>query len=704
MRLGSPIATALCAVLLTARLSAELPSPRLDTIFPPGARAGSAVEVNVTGAELGEASALRFSHPGISATKVDKHFAVKVAPEVPPGFYEARVSGTPGVSNPRAFVVSDLPETVKTKVNSSRETAVDFPIDSVIAGSVTAANADFFKFTAQQGQRLIFECAAAEIDSRLSPVLAVLDSAGQELEVSRRGGLLDFTAPAEGAYLLRLNDLTFAGGAEHFYRLAITTRPHVDFAFPPCVAPGVKSKVTLFGRNLPGGVEAKITGADGKGLQKLNVEIDAPATPDAWVDGFASPLAAGADGFAYRLKTTQGAANPVFISFASALVVTEQEPNNSPAKAQQVTVPCEIAGQFFAAGDVDCFTFDVKKGDVWRIEVLSHRLGLPTNPFLLVEREGAAAQEVYGSAANVGTPRFSTLSNDPATRLEVKEDGAYRVQVRDLFGASRRDPRNVYRLSIRKESPGFRLAAVVEPPPEKKDERTAAPRGAVIREGGTTAIRVVAFRRDSFAGDIELCADGLPSGVKCIPTKILAGKDEGYLLLTAEEKVERWVGPIRITGKSRVGEAEIVQEARGGAVLWTVADFNNDPVRARFTRDFVVAVGSAEPAPITVQAAEDKVWEAAAGAKLEIPLKVTRRGEFKEALKLSAAGAPAIDKAKDIDIDAKAESAKATIDLAAAKIPAGEHTIYFQTLTKGKFRGKETTTTIFSAPIRIVVK
>ncbi|MGB8169479.1 MAG: hypothetical protein WCF18_18410, partial [Chthoniobacteraceae bacterium] len=449
---------------------------------------------------------------------------------------------------------------------------------------------------------------------------------------------------------------------------------------------------------------ANVTAVDGTPLQKLDVELEAPAKLAAWVDGFSAPSAANLDGFEYRLKTPQGAANPVFIGLASAPVITEQEPNNQSAKAQKVAVPCEIAGQFFPAGDVDAYTFDAKKGEVWRIEVLSDRLGLPTNPFLLVERDGAPAQEIYASEANVGTPRFSTLNNDPSTRLEVKDDGAYRVQVRDLFGASRSDPRCVYRLSIHRDSPSFRLAAVVEPPPEKKDDRAAAPRPALLREAGTIAIRVVAFRRDGFAGDIEISAEGLPAGVKCLPAKILAGKDDAYLLLTADEKAARWIGAIRVIGKARIGDTDVTQEARGGSVVWTVADFNNDAARARLTRDFVLAVGSTEPAPITVQAAEEKVWEVASGGKLEIPLKITRRGEFKEALKLSAAGAAAIDKAKEIDVDPKAEKVTATIDLAATKLPAGEHTIYFQALTKGKIRGKDATTNIFSAPLRVSVK
>ena len=692
------------AVSLVTAGAAELPTSRLDTVFPPGAKAGTTAEVTVAGIDLGDDHALRFSHPGITATKVAKHFLVKVAPEVPPGIYDARVTGPTGTTNPRAFVIGDLPEVAKSKPNNQPDAALEIPIDSVVSGSVTAANADFFKFSAKQGQRVLIECAAAEIDSRLAPVFFVLDSAGRELAASRRGDLLDFTPPADGSYSLKLHDLTFAGGPEHFYRLTVSTRPHLDFVFPPCAVPGVKTSVTLFGRNLPGGVPADCAGSDNQPLQKLAVEIAAPATGEARAEALASPVAAGLDGFSYRLKTPQGPSNPVFIGLATAPVLSEQEPNDRPGNVQKVTAPCEIAGQFFPAGDVDCFGFDAKKGDVWRLEVFSHRLGRPTNPFLLVEREGAPAQENYGSDADPGSPRFSTLHNDPAMRLEVKEDGAYRVQVRDLFGASRRDPRNVYRLAIRKDAPDFRLVAVFELPPDKKDIRAAAPQAALLRAGGTTAIRVVALRRDDFADAIELCAEGLPDGVKCVPTKILAGRASGYLLLTAEEKVDRWVGPIRIIGKARVKDADVVREARGGVVVWNAPDFAAEAVRARLTQEFILTVGSAEPAPVSVGASEDKVWEAASGAKLQIPLKVTRRADFKGALKMSVGGAPEIEKAKEIEIDAKAATATATIDLAVVKVPPGEHTIYLQALTTGKFRGKDVTTTIFSAPLRISVK
>ena len=99
------------------------------------------------------------------------------------------------------------------------------------------------------------------------------------------------------------------------------------------------------------------------------------------------------------------------------------------------------------------------------------------------------------------------------------------------------------------------------------------------------------------------------------------------------------------------------------------------------------------------------MWEVAAGAKLEIPLRITRRGEFKEALKLKGSGAPGIETLPPIDIDPAAATVTATLDLATVKIPAGTHALWFSAQTKGKFRNKpDVTTVIYTPPIRIVVK
>ena len=696
-----------CFAITAPRGLAELPVPLLNSVTPMGGKIGTETEVTIAGADLDEVDALHFSHPGITATlKSPNHFTVKISPEVPVGNYDVRVIGKLGVSNPRAFVAGDRSEITRMNAHDKPEAAVELPMGSVFNGNATAAISDYFKFPAKKGGRVLVQCAAREIDSRMSPVLAVLDASGREIESARKGGLLDFTAPLDGQYLLSVHDLTFAGGPDYFYRLTVSKGPYVDFIFPPAGVPGGKTTFTLFGRGLPGGKPADLRGGDRKPFEKLDIEITLPAANDAARTAFTQPVSAVDDGIFYSLKSAEGASNPVFIGFSSVPLSREAEPNNKVGQAQKVTVPCEVAGQFFPAADVDCYAFDAKKGDVYWLEVFSHRTGRATSPFLLVQREGTDIKEVYASDADPGGKRFPTLSNDPAYRFEAKEDGTYRVSVSDLLGATRSNPASTYRLAIRNETPDFRLVVLVEPPPSavKKDERSAAPRGVLLRAGETAAVKVIAIRRDGFNGVIELSATNLPDGVKCVPTRVAEGKTDGILLLTAGEKPAKNCVAIHVIGKAKIGDKEVQREASGGAVVWSVADFNADAVPSRLTADFCIAVNGAEAAPIRIEPAEDKVWQAAAGTKLDIPLRITRSGEFKEALKLKAAGVAGVDALKEIDVDAKATTVTATLDLKALKLPAGESTIFFSTQTKGKYRTKDVTMTVYSAPVRISIQ
>ena len=219
---------------------------------------------------------------------------------------------------------------------------------------------------------MLIECAARALDSRLEPVLLLFDASGNELERERRGGIVDFTAPADGQFVLRVHDSQFRGGEDYFYRLTISTGPHLDFIFPPAGVVGAKSSFTLYGRNLGGSLATNFTSA-GKPLEKRTVEIEIPGAPEAKqslaISSLVRPADSVGEGFDYRFSNEHGVSNPARIHFATAPVVLEQEPNNTLAQAQTVSVPCEIAGQFFPVGDKDFFRFSAKKGDVLWVEI-----------------------------------------------------------------------------------------------------------------------------------------------------------------------------------------------------------------------------------------------------------------------------------------------------------------------------------------------
>ncbi|PYJ06820.1 MAG: hypothetical protein DME25_05525 [Verrucomicrobia bacterium] len=386
----------------------------------------------------------------------------------------------------------------------------------------------------------------------------------------------------------------------------------------------------------------------------------------------------------------------MLLGFATGPVVLELEPNDQPAQAQSISPPCEFVGQFYPPGDRDWVAFEAKKGGVFWVEVFSQRLGLPTAPFVLVQRvtkndkgeeQVSDVKELSDSDSNVGGVEYKTATRDPSGRFEAEASGLYRIQVRDLFNVARADPRLVYRLSLRKEAPDFRLVAAPQPPPSpNKDAKEALLWTPLLRRGETVPIKVMALRRDNFNGDIELKAENLPPGVTCNQARIEKDKSSALLMLTAAENAAGWVGPVKIVGRAKIGETEVARKARGATLNWTVNDYNNEAIESRLSRDFVLGVSGVETAPISIESSESKVWETPEAGKLKIPLKVARRADFNANLKLKAAGLGALDSLKEIEVDGKATNATLEIDLAEHKLPPGTHSFYLQTQTAGKYR------------------
>jgi hypothetical protein len=674
--------------MLSQAAWAQLPAARLTSVFPPGGKQGATIEVIVAGTDLDGASKLHFSHPGITAEPkttppgpfdkepqpVANTFVVKIAGNVPVGQYDVRAVGKFGISTPRAFAVSGLEESAEKEPNNTAAQATEVAINATVNGqSGGATDIDYLKFTAKKGQRLILDCWSQRIDSRMDATLAVYDQSGNELatsrDVNRRDPLIDFTAPADGPYTVKIWDFTYGGGADFYYRLVISTGPYVDFVLPNSAVAGSKGKFTLYGRNLPGGTKAEGFSIEGRPLEKLTVDITAPSGPEAQklaFSGLVESEASGLDGFEYRFQGPNGTSNPVLIGYATASVVTEQEPNNQPKAAHKITLPCEYVGHFQATGDRDWIEFAAKKGEVYWIEILSQRHGFPADPRALLQKvtvndKGEETvndvQELDDFTTNLGGLSYDTRCDDPVYRFAVPDDATYRILVADLY--QRGNPRYVYRLSIRTEAPDFRLVAVpVFPNPQQNQ---TSPWTTLVRQGGNASVQVVAFRRDGFTGDIEISAEGLPPGVTCAATSIGSAQNAAHLVFRAADDAAAWAGAVKIVGKARIGDSEVVREARGGTVLYPGAQ-NNQPAVSRMAREVVLAVCS-EPAPYTVRLAEDKVFEATQGGKLEVPLKAIRRGDFKGNLTLAPVGLPQNVRVANITINGNATDGKAAIDI-----------------------------------------
>jgi hypothetical protein len=675
MRLLSRLLVLLALIPIYAQ---QLPVARLTTIFPPGAQIGVATEVKVDGADLDDAKELRFSYSGISATLKSANRFTVTATNVPAGIYDVRVIGRFGASNPRAFVIGDRPEFISAGTNKSLATAQEIPAGATVTGKAIANAPEFFKVMVQKDQRLLIEGLGKQIDSKINLALVIYDDRGKELNRAHTGGLLDFTAPADGAYVIKVYDVQYRGGDDFFYRLNIRKGPWIDFALPSAVEPGAKSKITIFGRNLPGGKPSQF-----KNVEQLEIEIDAPIQSQPSYEN-RRPADATVEGFEYSLASPDGASNPIFLSFAMA------KPLLGSTNAV-VSVPCEVDGQFYPREKVDAYQFEAAKGDVLGIEIFSQRLGLNSDPFAVVQRvtkndkgeeEVSDVQEMYDTDQNVGGNEFNTSTRDPAWRFEVKETGTYRIKVRDLFSETISDPSRVYRLVIRREAPDFTLIAYSPaPPPQNKDSKEIHGAGLFLRRGDSIPIRVLALRRDGFGGPIDVTAENLPSGVSAATLKLPAGANNGWLILSATESASAWVGPVHVVGKAKPGDKEISHRARAGAITWDIGDYSNEAVVSQLSQELVLAVSGAEVSPLAIAFAADKPIETVADSKVTIPLSIVRRGEFNNPLKFRA-----LEPNKEFEADGKATNTTFELDLKQAKLGPGSYTMPIYASSAGKYR------------------
>jgi hypothetical protein len=698
-------AVAAVSIFWAVPAMAGLPVARLFSVFPAGAKQGTSVEVTIAGADLEGASKLHFSAPGITAVQktvppglgetgpqgVPGQFTITVAADAKPGICEVRAIGKYGVSNPRSFVVGTQNEIVETEPNDTPDKAMEVPLGTVVNGqSGGPTDQDFYKFTATRGQRVIVDCWAYRIDSRMDATLVLYDAAGKELDrnrdTNRRDPLLDFTVPADGTYYVEVHDFLYAGSNEYFYRLSIGTTAYLDYIFPPAGLPGSNDQYTLYGRNLPGGQPTKIVSADGKPLESLVVHIPLPADQSVQnldIGSTVEPDESGIDAIAYRLGTPQGLTNSALLGFATAPVVVEQEPNDEPAQAQAVSIPCEYVGQFYPQTDRDWITFQAKAGEALWIEVFSQRLGLPTDPYLLVQqvtkndKGEEQVKDIQGTDDYLeNTPRniFDIKTDDPAFRFVAPADGTYRVLVRNLSNYARPDPRFVYRLAIHPVKPDFRLVAVPRLIPFSNDPNMNPPTvwSPLVRKGGSEIVDVFLFRRDGFDGEVQVVVDGLPPGVTSTPVTIAPNENTGVIVLSAAENAAEAMSLITILGKAKVGGAEIARPARAASMVWGGL-VNQVSPRSRLARNMAVAVSGSETAPFFIDAGQNLVVEMCKAGKAQVPVKLVRRGDFKGAVALAPSSLPPNVKPANITLDGNTAAGNLEINLP-ADVPVGTYT------------------------------
>ncbi|MBL48152.1 MAG: hypothetical protein CMP28_04265 [Roseibacillus sp.] len=646
--------SALFSVLLVAGSSqafAQVPVPLLHSVFPPGAQAGTTVEVAIDGVFLEGASDLILSDPALGvrceaipdelSPGYTTRFRLTIPSGASPGTYDLFARCRLGLSAPRPFVIGSGREVIEPEGNNSRERAHLLQPETVVNGTASENSNDFYRIDAKAGQRFVITCRAENLDSRMDATLILCDKEGNEIDRDRnnrnRNAVVSLNAPRDGSYFLRVADFTYGGGNSYPYRLSLTTAPHLEFVFPPAGKPGSTGSFTLYGYNLPGSDPARKILSGNRLLETKEVQINLPAD-SLGTHRFGPAHSSFIPHMSYRLTANGISSNALPISTTTSPTFLAREENgDSP---QEIAIPCEIHGRFDRTRDRDHFHFSAKKDEVTWVAVLSERIGASADPAFRIERittngEGVQQFQQVAIADDLGNDPgeryFPLPCRDAEITFKAPEDGLYRLTLLNQTGSGGAD--QIYRLILREPRPGFDLIAIPW-------ERTRVANRVDIAmpnlsPGGTVELRVLALRHEGFSGEIDLSVEGLPPGVTSPPVKMGTGRSATLTILATPE-AHRWDGMIVIRGTS----GNLSREARLGTTPWPIRDWSKQFFETRLGPRVPLSVTGDDESLITLEAPGENNLELVVGEKLELPVKLLRQSSNTGEFTIRAEGLP----------------------------------------------------------------
>ncbi len=615
--------------------SPAIAAPEISGTTPRAVQAGEGTDLIITGKDLTGATSLWTSFPAEASLAADVKdngkaanrvvFRVKPTDPNTVGVHAIRVVTPTGVSPLQIVVVDDLPTLAQTAGNTSPEKAQVLSLPTAVDGVMPNLGLNFYRFSAEAGQKISIEVLARRMGSALDPMLRLIKVNGPEIAYSDDApGLLGdarlcHTFAEAGDYILEVRDIRFQGGANHRYRLRIGDFPCINVPYPLGVQRGKSVKLSFAGSDL-------------ENLKPLDWKVsNAPGVN--WLTVGAKRTTGSASGFAT-------------VRVGDAEELLEKEPNNTPEQAQKTTLDANFNGLLQAEGDVDRFTFPAKKGAKFTFESITRSQGSPADLVLkLYDAKGKKLSE----ADDTGT-------EDAVLNATFPADGDYTLTVEDLHG--RGGSAFAYRIAISETLPGFALDAVAD--------RLNVPKG------GVEMMQIVA-RRSGYNGPIAIRAENLPAGITVCPTVIGPGqKGINLCLKSTQDAKPGTLSELKIIGEATVGGKKVTSAANLSLPL--KAATNQMPYPPANLLDSLAVAVSPE-APFSLRTEPQAVtFDAKLTAKFKVI--VTRQKDYNEAITLAI---PTMN-----DGGAKpVPGLLATVKAALKPIPAGKNEIEI-TLTADK--------------------
>lgn len=514
-----------CAsALLLAVTSGHAAAPSLTHLFPAGGKQGTSFSITL-GGKTGERAGVWVSGEGVTISTPDSKgkATATISPDAITGLRLVRSFNDEGASAPRWFSVGVLSETAETEPNddvSAGQKLDKLPL-CVNGALEKSGDIDGFSFEVEAGKTIVAAVEAYALGSPVDPLLTLFDEAGTRVSVASDGRSLDpvltWKAEKKGRYTLQISgfthppaaDVRFTGGASDVYRIHLTTGPVVTQFLPAAVGYGTKQPVELRGWN----------------LEKIDPAFE--------IDGAKLAVATPVQ----LLQLPKWSIGPVQVVAASSVPVVEKEPNDKPAEATIVGLPCVTGGTISKAGDIDRFAFQAKKGERITVRVRSKGLGMPLDASARIESSDG---KVLASNDDQGD------SPDPLAGFTAAADGTYQAVITDLFNKG--GEMHGYVVEIGTEPPDFEVSLT------SKD-------AIVLAAGKTAEVTGKVKRIASFAGPLSATIEGLPVGVIADTATVDEKKGEVKITLTASQNASAANVPVVLAVFAKEGKPPLHRTA-----------------------------------------------------------------------------------------------------------------------------------------------
>ena len=417
------------AFTLPLRADNRIIPPEIAKVRPVGMQRGTTATCTLDGRNLSDIKAVIFDAPGISTKVVQvtdvpevrakigeaapvpqgkKQTAtleVTASKDVEQGLHWFRIRTPLGTSNLMPFDVGAFPEVYSKKAWGRGETNPESAaLPATFVGTIAVpGHADGYEFEGRAGEELVFQVMAAPLGSKLESQLVLRNESGQMLAQSgeylnRADAVLTYKLPQAGKYTLSVTDREKGGSPDHFYRVNAGSLPYITQVFPLGVRAGAPASVSVTGANLG---------------DLHEVKVDPPKSAHGWTT------------LPFRAKGEGGwSFNTVKLAVGNDPEILEQEPNDSPAQAQKVSLPVTINGHISGGlkngdeADEDYFRFHARKGESMTIDVAAARLGSPLDS--VIEVLDARGNPIPRATLRCLNETYVTLTDDDSRRPAIR--------------------------------------------------------------------------------------------------------------------------------------------------------------------------------------------------------------------------------------------------------------------------------------------